>query len=385
MAGKVEAVEEKRDLAIVMGGGGARGAYQAGVLRAVADRYPDLRVSILTGVSAGAINAVYLASQPGNLRQRVYELCDMWASLRVDDIFRADPFSLAGHGIRWGMQLALLGGRRGVPNVRGLVDTTPLAGFLQKHFHSPDGRLDGIRSNLQRDLTAVATTVTDYSTGETVTFCEGDSISTWDRPMRRSVETRLCLEHVMASAALPLFFPAVELDGSWYGDGGVRLHSPLAPACHLGAERILAISTRYSSREARALPNVAAGYPPPAQILSVLYNAVFQDNLEQDASHMQRLNRLIAAAGDRSTQHRPIALAVVRPSVDLGREANDFEARLPWAFRFITRRLGTREQKSQDLMSMVMFQADYLCRLMEIGERDGRDNQDEIAALIEGR
>jgi NTE family protein len=188
----------------------------------------------------------------------------------------------------------------------------------------------------------------------------------------------------MASAALPLFFPAVEVDGSWYGDGGVRLHSPLAPACHLGAERILAISTRHSSDELRAQANVAAGYPPPAQILSVLYNAVFQDNLEQDAVHMQRMNALIAAADPGSTPHRPIALAVVRPSIDLGREANDFEARLPRAFRFITRRLGTREQKSQDLMSMVMFQSDYLCRLMEIGERDARNCQDEIAALIEG-
>lgn len=371
-------------LAIVMGGGAARGAYQVGVLRAIAARYPDLPVPILTGVSAGAINAVYLASQPGNFQQRVHGLSEMWSRLEVENIFRTDMPSLLRHGARWIFQLGLIGGRRGVPNVRGLVDTRPLEQLLQRAFRSPDGTLEGIRRNLEADLRAVAVSATDYSTGETVTFCEGKSIATWDRPKRRSVKTPIRVRHVMASAALPVFFPAVAVDGSWFGDGGVRLHSPLAPACHLGADRILAVSTRHQSGRACEEPNVPSGYPPPAQILGVLYNAIFQDNLEQDAAHMGRVNRLVEAAGDAQSTHRKLAFAVVRPSIDLGREAQRFEPRLPRAFRFATRRLGTREQKSQDLISMVMFQSDYLCRLIEIGERDARAQEDELATLIEG-
>jgi NTE family protein len=243
--------------------------------------------------------------------------------------------------------------------------------------------LKGIKQNLAGDLRAVAVTATDYSTGETVTFCEGDQIPEWDRPKRRSVKTELRVEHVMASAAIPIFFPAVPMDGAWYGDGGIRLHSPLAPASHLGADRILALSTRHLGGGKRERANIAPGYPPPAQILGVLYNAVFQDNLDQDASQMQRVNSLITAAGGRPTSHRKIDLCIIRPSVDLGLEAHAFEPRLPKAFRFLTRRLGTREQGSQDLLSMVMFQSEYLCRLMEIGERDARDQFDEIAALIE--
>jgi NTE family protein len=377
------ALEGNADLAIVMGGGAARGAYQVGVLCEITNRYPELRVSILTGVSTGAINAVYLANHPGILRERVHSLAEMWSELEVEEIFRADLLSLGGHGLRWMLQLGILGGRRGVPNVRGLVDTSPLAALLGRVLGSTNGTLKGIKQNLAGDLRAVAVTATDYSTGETVTFCEGDQIPEWDRPKRRSVKTELRVEHVMASAAIPIFFPAVPMDGAWYGDGGIRHHSPLAPASHHGADRILALSTRHLGGGTRERANIAPGYPPPAQILGVLYNAVFQDNLDQDASQMQRVNSLITAAAGRPTGHRKIDLCIIRPSVDLGLEAHAFEPRLPKAFRFLTRRLGTREQGSQDLLSMVMFQSEYLCRLMEIGERDARDQFDEIAALIE--
>ncbi len=366
-----------------MGGGAARGAYQVGVLCEITKRYPELRVSILTGVSTGAINAVYLANHPGILRERVHSLAEMWSGLEVEDIFKTDLLSLGGRGLRWMLQLGILGGWRSVPNPRGLVDTSPLSVFLHRALGSTNGALEGVKRILEGDLRAVAVTASVYSSGETVTFCEGGEIAEWDRPQRRSVETELRVEHVMASAAIPVFFPAVPVDGSWYGDGGIRLHSPLAPATHLGADRILALSTRHLASEMPERPNISPGYPPPAQILGVLYNAIFQDNLDQDASHMQRVNGLVAAAGGRSSTYRNIGICVVRPSVDLGLEARAFEPRLPKVFRFLTRRLGTREQGSQDLLSMLMFQSEYLCRLMEIGEQDAHDQCDEIAALIE--
>jgi len=373
------------ELAIVLGGGAARGAYQVGVLRYVAERYPDLRVPILTGVSAGAINAAFLASQPGNFQERVERLTELWAGLHPEMIFRVDLGSLAKHGLRWLSEVTLLGGRKGVPTVHGLVDTQPLRELLHRTFATESGRLEGIARNLREgDLRAVALTTTDYGTGETVTWCEGSTIDTWNRPLRRAVETSLGVEHIMASAALPLFFPAVEIDACWYGDGGVRLHSPLAPATHLGARRILGVSTRQLASRHELETTRPRGYPQPAQVIGVLFNAVFLDNLEQDEIHMRRINRLLTAGGfeARGRQHH-VEIEVVRPSTNLGKLAHEFEPRLPRAFRFLTRRLGTRSQASPDLVSMLMFQNDYLCRLIEHGEADARRRAADIERLIE--
>jgi NTE family protein len=188
----------------------------------------------------------------------------------------------------------------------------------------------------------------------------------------------------MASAALPMLFPAVKLVNSWYGDGGVRLTTPLAPAIHLGARRILAVSTRYQrSAEEAAIPQTT-GYPPPAQIGGVLLNAIFLDQLDHDAYQLERLNRLIARVDDGAREGlRHVDLVVVRPSVDLGRLATEYEARLPKGFRFLTRGLGTRETKSSDLLSLLLFQGEYVRRLIDIGEEDAHRQRDAIAALVD--
>ncbi len=375
---------ESHELAVVLTGGGARGAYQVGLLRHLARRHPQLEIPILTGVSAGAINAVHLASQAGDLPGRVEALARLWRELSVDQVFRVDPASLFFHGARWLAQLSLLGGRRGVPQVRGLVDASPLEELLRRAFGSPDGGLPGIAANLEGGaLRAVAVTTTNYATGETITWCQGRSLAAWDRPQRRSVLAPLRVEHVLASSALPLFFPAVQIEGGWYGDGGVRLHSPLSPAAHLGAGRILAVSTRHAPSAQEVRRGESPGYPPPAQILGVLYHAVFLDLLDQDAIHLERVNRLLAgAASERRAGERRIDLLVMRPSLDLGLVAGEFEPRLPRAFRFLTRRLGTRDSRSQDLISMLMFQCDYLQRLIELGEADAQARSDEIAAFL---
>jgi NTE family protein len=187
----------------------------------------------------------------------------------------------------------------------------------------------------------------------------------------------------MASSALPFFFPAIEVDGHWYGDGGIRLTAPLSPAVHLGAAKIFAVSTRYArSREEADLPLVA-GYPPPAQVAGMLFNAIFLDLLDGDAMHLQQVNQLLAQLPvERWGTLRPIELLVLRPSQDLGRLANDYEAALPRGFRFLTRGLGTREARSNDMLSLVMFQADYVRRLIEIGEADAAARGDEIASFL---
>lgn len=372
------------DLGIVMGGGGARAAYQVGLLRHLAKNHPEIEIPIITGVSAGAINAAHLASHHGTFPQAVEELSGLWESLSVADVFRVDAPSLAWTAVRWTFQL-LSGGVGGAVSVKGLVNTNPLRNFLTEALHAVEGELTGIQLNLARNrLKAIALSTSSYTTGQSLTWIQGSDIEEWERPQRRSESTVLTIEHVMASSALPLFFPAVHLDGGWYGDGGIRLAAPLSPALHLGAGRILAISTRYGrSMKEAAVPEVT-GYPPPAQVLGQLLNSVFLDLLDQDALRLERLNHLLEKLPreERDTL-RPVKLLVVRPSVDLGKLVNEFEPQLPKTFRFLTRGLGTRETTSPDFLSLVMFQSDYVCRLMEIGEADADARGDEIAEFLQ--
>jgi NTE family protein len=371
------------DMGLVMGGGGARAAYQVGVLRFLARQFPDLHVPYITGVSAGAINAALLASHHGTFLQALTELTELWSHLTVEDVFRVDGRSLAWNLLRWVRQLAS-GGMGGQPQVRGLVDTQPLRAYLTEVLHAVDGELTGIRYNLECGrLKAVAISTSNYSTGQSVTWVQGEDIREWQRPQRRARTTTLTVEHVMASAALPLFFPAVQLDHGWFGDGGIRLTAPLSPALHLGAGRILAISTRYARSSAEADQPAVYGYPPPAQVVGVLMNAIFLDLLDADALRLDRFNRLLEALPEeRRIGLRPVRLLVIRPSVDLGMLANHYEARLPRAFRFLTRGLGTRQTRSPDFLSLILFQPDYLKALMEIGESDAEARAGEIAAFL---
>jgi len=370
-------------LALVLSGGGARGAYQAGVLRGIGRLLPELRVPILVGVSAGGINTVFLAAHPAPLGEASRALADVWRGLETGNIFRVDLPSLVGHFTRWVTRLST-GGSAVSPPVRGLVDAAPLHKLIEDTLPTVDGEFLGIGRNLERGLLhAVALTTLNYSTGQTVTWVQGADIQPWTRPRRRSSASRLTVDHVMASAALPLFFPAVRLGDSWHGDGGVRLDAPLSAAVHLGADRILAISPRYEQTEEEANRPKISGYPPPAQILSHLMNSIFLDVIDRDARTLAIFNRLIRQLPAEGRDGlRPVDITVLRPSADLGLLAAKYEPRLPQAFRYLTRSLGTRETTSPDFLSMLMFQRDYLEQLLEIGERDALAKGDAIRRLV---
>jgi NTE family protein len=377
------------NLALVLSGGGARAAYQVGLLRYLAARYPDFAPRILTGVSAGGIIATSLASREGTFGDAVARLHESWRALRIEDVFRVDPGDLASRVTRWGFRL-VSAGAPGTPRARSLLDTTPLRELLTRTLApAPDGTLRGIARNLDAGtLRAIALTASSYTTGQSVTWVQsvkGCDVMTWERPQRRSVDGSLRVDHVMASAALPFFFPAVEVDGAWYGDGGIRLTAPLSPAVHLGARKIIAVSTRYPrGRDEAALPAIA-GYPPPAQVAGVLLNAIFLDLLDADAMRLEQLNALIdrLPPGEREDL-RHVELLVLRPSVDLGRLANEFEADLPRTFRFLVRGLGSRETRSNDMLSLLMFQPDYIARAIDLGESDARAHSEAIDAFLRG-
>ena len=370
----------------MLSGGGARAAYQVGCLRVLARELRGAPPGILTGVSAGGINAAFLAARQEPFLEKVDRLASMWGALHLDDVFRVDLRDLTSRTLRWGGRL-MSGGASPLPPAKSLVDTTPLRATLERVLDADGGALPGIARSLRDGwLRSIALTASSYTTGQSITWVqtpEDCRIATWERPQRKSTACALRVDHVMASAALPFFFPAIDVDGAWYGDGGIRLTAPLSPAVHLGARRILAVSTRYARSRQEADHPAVVGYPPPAQVAGVLFNAIFLDQLDADALHLQQINGLLERLPlDRRDGLRRIDLLVLRPSQDLGRLANEYEPQLPRAFRFLTRGLGTRETRSNDLLSLVMFQCDYVDRLIEMGEADATARLPEIQRFL---
>ena len=369
-------------LALVLSGGGARAAYQVGVLRYLAREFPNVIPDILTGVSAGGINAAFLAARQEPYPEKIEQLSEMWRDLHISQVFRVDLRDLAWRSVRWSGRLAS-GGQSPLPPAKSLVDTTPLREVLERELQAGAGPIPGIQTSLIDGwLGAFALTGSSYTTGQSITWVQTRDdvvMPSWERPLRKSHCCPIRVDHVMASAALPFFFPAIEVDGAWYGDGGIRLTAPLSPAIHLGAKKIVAVTTRYArTREEADRPQIV-DYPPPAQVAGVLFNAIFLDQLDGDAMQLRQINDLIAQLPDEKKMGlRPIDLLVVRPSQDLGRLANAYEAELPKGFRFLTRGLGTRETRSNDMLSLVMFQPDYVKHLLDLGEADAAKRRDDF-------
>ena len=374
----------KSKIALVLGGGVARSAYQAGYLRYIGKRIPDLRFSILCGTSAGAINAVHLARYRGTLADASKDLKKLWSELTVDQVFEASTWSLAKMVSRWGMKL-LSGGSTLAPTARGLVDTQPLRRYLTRQTGClKNGKIPGIEENILRGhLDSLAITTTDYDSGRSVTWIHGNNTHEWQRTYRSGIETKIRLDHIMASCAIPLVFPAIKVEGCWHGDGGVRLTTPLSPAMHLGADKILAISTRYLPNGVLPPLSTEGTYPPPAQVAGVLMNAIFLDAMDFDASNVERFNQLLLKLPEEDRMGlRPVDMFTARPSEDPGELAGHFEPQLPGPFRFMERGLGTQESSSSDLLSLLMFQPEYVEALIEMGERDARERADELIPFL---
>src|SRR5205814_1732639 len=249
-----------------------------------------------------------------------------------------------------------------------------------------DGEIIGVAESIARgDPKAVAVTTLDYTTGRTVTWTQGSNVEMWERPLRRSVLAKMSVDQIMASSALPIIFPAVKVGRHYHGDGGIRLSAPLAPALHLGATRILAISTHYEKTFSEADEPQTIGYPPPAQILGQLANAVFLDVMDEDAIRLERSNALLSELPpDRRHGYRLVDFASIRPPQDIGKLAAGYEPQLPRGFRFLTRSLGTRETSNADFLSLLMFVPEYLQKLIETGEADAEARIQEIAKLLKG-
>ena len=367
--------------ALVLSGGGARGAYQVGVLRYIARQRPNVEFPILTGVSAGAINASFLAGHSDSFEATVEALAEHWMSLCTQRVFRSDLPSLAGNVLRVLVSLGL-GGSSLAPRVRGLVATDPLHRFLEKLIDT-----DAIASNIDAGkLRALAVTATSYGSGRTVTFVQGEpDVEPWDRVRRFSTSTQITADHVMASAAIPLFFPACPIGGRYFGDGSLRQSHPLSPAYHLGANRILAISSRMSPGPMKH-SDEHQPYPPAAQLIGLLLNSIFLDNLDVDAERLRRINYLLTRVPESHRwllTEKEVKLLVLRPSSDIGRVATEYERSMPASVRYLIRGLGTRRVASSDLVSYLLFESDYLAKLISLGERDAERNWLKIRRFLD--
>jgi NTE family protein len=374
--------EPSGDLAVMLTGGGARAAYQVGVIKGLARHFPNLRFQIITGVSAGAINAIFLAAHDGPLRESAEELANLWCSLECRDIFRPNYAAL----LPFRTALKAILPPRMSKRPHGLLNAGPLAETLRDAYHCPirNRPIDGIRRNLEKgDLKAVALIGLDYTTGQSVRWTQGRAIDTFEGPNRRSVQAEITVEHVLASAALPFVFPAVKIGNRWYGDGGIRLAAPLSSAVRLGASRILAMSTGYQRTPDEANTPEIEGYPPVAQIMGQLNNAIFLDVIDEDVDRMQRMNEMIEKL-DSSQRNgfKPVDLFVLRPSTDLAKIASEHEKYLPRNMKLLTRALGTRETESSDFISMLMFEPHYTTLLIKLGENDVASRLDELRTFL---
>jgi NTE family protein len=393
-------------LGLVLTAGGARGAYQAGVLRRISE-IPALRdgpspFSVVTGASAGAINGTALASRAADFGDAGVDIARLWSELSVEKVFRCDVPSLLSTGAALARDF-VLGGLFGHTVTHGVFDTSPLDALMQGAFPAR-GIADAIRRG---HLYAVAVTATSYHSGRSYTFVQGRrGHPVWTKARRVVLPATLSHRHVMASSAIPILFPPVRVDdgsgGLWFGDGALRLVAPMSPAIRLGATKVLAVGVR-SSKAADSLAREELGpvaaeaeasgpaCPPLAQVCGVFFNAIFLDHLDADVEHLRRMNELLAhqdasshaSRGDGPAEAmRPVDALVVSPSEDLALLAQRFAHRMPRLVRFVLDGLGIPDAQSADLMSYLLFDGAYTRSLVEIGWRDADARIAEIEDFI---
>lgn len=367
---------------IVLTGGGARGAYQAGVLHGIADICATTGLNnpfnIITGCSAGSINAAYLAANLHRQKDAAADLATFWSRLSTREIFKTDVFSLSEVASRLVSDIAL-GGMRKKKKARSLLNTNPLKELVGRYV-----KFSQIRENINAGyLDALTVTATDYENSENTSFVMAkDTSYAWRRARRSSVFTDITLNHIMASAAIPLFFPAFEVDGRYYGDGCLRNQAPLSPAIHMGADRLLVIGVKRQQNDDAASSKVMQ--PTIGRVMSVLLNAVLMDNVEYDIERLSRINRTIEAVPDENKSKlalRRIDYLFLRPSIDIGKLAASKFDLLPDTIKYLVSGLGSQDEASE-LISYLMFESEYCHELSKVGYDDAMAQIEDIVAFL---
>ena len=367
---------------LVLTGGGARAAYQIGVVKAVRDilgspsRNP---FPILCGTSAGAINAVALAVFADHFTRGVANLLDIWEHMRCEVVYRTDASSILRRGMRWLAAMTWVSRQ----NPISLLDNTPLRDLLGKFLP-----FDRIQANIDSGaLYAVSVTSSGYTSGQSVSFFQaGASVPGWERNQRIGASVKLGLDYLLASSALPFIFPAVKLHREYFGDGSMRQIAPVSPALHLGADRVLVVGTgRQAQDVSRTRSNV---YPSVAQIAGHALNSIFLDTLMVDMERLERINRTLSlfpeGGPERSqTNLRPVRVLFISPSQPIERIASRFVHELPPMVRFVLRPTGAMSRSGSNLASYLLFEEPFCRALVDLGYQDTINRERDVRAFFE--
>jgi NTE family protein len=375
----------KPKIGLVLPGGGARAAYQVGVLKAVASLLPKGSPSpfqVITGTSAGSINAAALAIHADDFRLGVLRISRVWKNFEAEQVYRTDPWGVARTGLHWLAAMAL--GGLGRYNPHSLLDRSPLYPLLERSLpcEKIQRAIDG------GWLHALGVTASGYRSGHSVTFFQAhDSVEPWARERRLGRAAPITVDHLMASSAIPFLFSAVRIGNEYFGDGSVRQVAPLSGALHLGSDRVLVVGIR-RKKAACAQDEEEAHYPTLAEVGGHILDSIFLDNLDTDLERLARINRTVSLIPGRRLMQggialRPIEVLTITPSQSLDAIAARHAHLLPRALRYLLRGVGAQRGHGATLVSYLLFEKPYCRALISLGYHDAMRRRDDILKLLD--